>query len=57
MATAAWSALLSRWSLEGPGVLLEAPLVAALHLLLLLLLRAVTVEELQALARNALVRR
>lgn len=55
-ATAAWSALLSRWSLEGPGVLLEAPLVAALHLLLLLLLRAVTVEELQALVRNALVR-
>jgi O-antigen/teichoic acid export membrane protein len=56
VATAAWCALLSRWSVEGPGLLIEVPLVAALHLGLLLLLRAVTAGELRALVRHALRR-
>ncbi len=56
-ATALLVAALSQWSIARFWLLLEFPLFAAAYLALLLVLRAVTLEELKELVRNPFRRR
>jgi O-antigen/teichoic acid export membrane protein len=57
LATALLAAVLTRWSIEPLHLFVEFPLYALACTVLLVVLRAVTLDELRALARNPLRRR